>query len=116
MQSRDLRQFQRVIFVPESRSYQNTLGAALYRAGEWPRAVIKLEQAAARSQETELRCDLFFLAMAHQRVGEAELARRYYSEAVSWMADHCPADKQLLHLRAETEELLGVNTSSQRSQ
>ena len=78
--------------------------------------MIELEQTAAGSQETKLRCDLFFLSMANQRVGEAELARRYYSEAVSWMADHCPADKQLLHLRAETEALLGVNTSSQRSQ
>ena len=116
LQWRDLRQFQRVIFLPESRSYQNSLGAALYRAREWPRAVMELEQAAARSQETKLRCDLFLLAMAHQRVGEAELARRYYSEAVSWMADHCPAEKKLVRLRAETEALLGVNTSSQRSQ
>src|SRR6266568_2827476 len=43
LQWRDLRQFQRVIFLPESRSYQNSLGAALYRAREWPRAVMELE-------------------------------------------------------------------------
>ena len=67
-------------------------------------------------EEALFVCDLSFLAMAHQRVGEAELARRYHSQAVSWMADHCPADKQLLRLRAETEALLGVSTSPNRSQ
>ena len=62
-------------------------------------------------EEALFVCDLFFLAMAYQRVGEAELARRYHSQAVSWMADHCPAEKKLVRLRAETETLLGREAS-----
>jgi tetratricopeptide (TPR) repeat protein len=91
---------------PHNSSYQKTLGAALYRAGDWSGAVAELEQAAARNPETDGRSDLFFLAMAHQRAGNADAARRYCAQAMNSVTDRFAGDKGLLRLQAEAESLL----------
>jgi tetratricopeptide (TPR) repeat protein len=90
---------------------QTALGAALYRTGDWQGAVTELEHAGPAYRESDPRPDLFFLAMAQLRLGDDAAARRTYSQAVDWMSQHTPADKELLRLRAEAEALLGVQTS-----
>jgi WD40 repeat protein/tetratricopeptide (TPR) repeat protein len=79
---------------PRSRTYLLAWGAALYRAKKYDAAVEKLlaaralytGEAAARADDgsgllDQTEYDLFFLAMAHARRGEAEKARRCLAEA-----------------------------------
>jgi tetratricopeptide (TPR) repeat protein/serine/threonine protein kinase len=58
-------------------------GALLYRAGKNEAAVRHFERAA---QDGPLRAwDCFFLAMAHQRLGQADQARRWFYRGVRWV-------------------------------
>jgi tetratricopeptide (TPR) repeat protein len=58
-----------------------TLGAALHRAGRYKEGVEKLNEALeAGGQEDAVR-DCLFLALAHQRLGQAERARAYFERA-----------------------------------
>ncbi len=78
---------------------------AEYRAGHWQEAIQWLEkslQAAAGANGV----DWFFLAMAHQQLGDHEQARNDYDKAVEWMDQHAPHDEELLRFRREAEELL----------
>jgi serine/threonine protein kinase/tetratricopeptide (TPR) repeat protein len=83
------------------------LGPALYRAGEWDMAVAELE-AVIRSQEgTPRKRAVFFLAMAHRRLGHAEIARKYYQEAVAWMTALPNTRRVFMDLRTELDVLFG---------
>ena len=53
----------------------NTLGVALYRAGEFAEAITTLEQSLAVGKGQFDAFDLFFLAMAHHRLGHRIEAR-----------------------------------------
>jgi serine/threonine protein kinase/WD40 repeat protein/tetratricopeptide (TPR) repeat protein len=56
------------------------LGAALYRAGRFDEAVKRLTEAAELSchpYRTNMQHTWYFLAMAHQRLGHTDLARRW---------------------------------------
>jgi hypothetical protein len=99
---------------PENGTYWNTLGVALYRAGDWTGAIEALEKS------MELRSggdsyDWFFLAMAHWQLGEEEQddavrrrhqteARRWYDKAVEWMEKNKPDDEELRRFHAEAAE------------
>jgi hypothetical protein len=54
----------------------------------------------------------FFLAMTHQRLGNPEVARRWYDKGVQWMDQRIPQHKQLARFRIEAEETLGLNKSA----
>jgi tetratricopeptide (TPR) repeat protein len=56
-------------------------GVALCRAGELALAIGDLNQHVSRPGPGRLQC-LFFLALAHQQLGQREQARQYYDEAV----------------------------------
>ncbi|HEV3339458.1 MAG TPA: tetratricopeptide repeat protein [Pirellulales bacterium] len=91
----------------------NTLGVAHYRAGEWKAAV----EALTKSMELRSRGDAFdwyFLAMAHQRLGELDEARRWQRRAVEWVEQNSTvlaANRQwrdeIRRFRTEAEDLLG---------
>ena len=66
----------------------NTLGVARYRADQWHEAIEALEKSISLQGDNSL--DWFFLAMAHQRLGHEEEARRWYDQAVEWMKKHNP--------------------------
>ena len=85
----------------------NTLGAALYRAGEWEEAL----EALARSAELRERDphDGLFAAMALARLERPEEARLRFDEAVAWMEEEEPGDGELARFRDEAAELLGVD-------
>ena len=53
--------------------------------------------------------DLFFLAMAHYRLGDKDRARTWYTQAVDWMQKNKSHDDNLWRFRLEAEVLLGVN-------
>ena len=53
--------------------------------------------------------DWFFLAMAHEKLGEKEKARQWYDRATRWMERNQPTNKELASFRAEAAQLLGVD-------
>jgi tetratricopeptide (TPR) repeat protein len=54
----------------------------------------------------ELSFNAFFLAMAHQKLGNQAEARRWNDKAVQWMDKNKPEDEELLRFRAEAAELI----------
>jgi tetratricopeptide (TPR) repeat protein len=77
-----------VTLNPDEWLYRNTLGAVLYRLGEYDKARTVLERSLVRSRREGAAFDLFFLAMCHQRLGDATTARAYYDRAVQWVEEH----------------------------
>jgi tetratricopeptide (TPR) repeat protein len=87
--------------------YWNTLGVALYRAGDWPGAVAALQTS----------CDLgwddgfnsFFLAMAYWQQDRHDQARQLYRRGLERQTSAVPiAGEELRRFRGEAAELLGV--------
>jgi tetratricopeptide (TPR) repeat protein len=94
-----------VELAPKQGSYWNTLGAAVYRTGDW-----KAADAALR-KSMELRdggdsFDWFFLAMAQRQAGDKDEARKRYDLAVVWMDKNQPKNEELRRFREEAKELL----------
>jgi serine/threonine protein kinase/WD40 repeat protein len=101
-----------VKLAPKDSMYANTLGVVYYRAGRYREAVEVLRANLANEEDNTLAHDLYFLAMCHQRLGEAARARDYYDWAARWTrtqvnlsADHL---EELAEFRAEAKELLGI--------
>jgi WD40 repeat protein len=96
---------------PKNPVCRNTLGVVYYRAGEYRRAADTLRANLTGPDDRYLAFDLYFLAMSHQRLGEAERAREYFDWAVRWSrarTDLSPEqDKELSAFRAEAEAVLG---------
>ena len=92
--------------------YLNTLGVALYRAGHHSEAITTLEESLAAGHGQTDAFDLFFLAMAHQKLGHTDQARACFDRAVRWWAErkNLPAQylSELTGFRAEAEGLLAV--------
>jgi tetratricopeptide (TPR) repeat protein len=90
----------------------NTLGLALYRAGQYAEAVSVLEQSLAARKGGFAAFDLFFLAMAHHRLGHSEAARSCFDQAVRWLREQKSPTKQhvkeLAAFRAEADAVLGL--------
>ncbi len=66
----------------------STLGVTLYRAGRYPESITMLERSLEAGHGETEACDLLFLAMAHHRLGQAELARARFERAARWMQNH----------------------------
>src|SRR5262249_38530501 len=73
-----------VELAPRHGTIFNTLGAALYRAGDWKAAIAALEKSMELRQGGDSN-DWFFLAMAHWQLGQKDKAREWYDRAVRWM-------------------------------
>jgi WD40 repeat protein/Flp pilus assembly protein TadD len=90
----------------------NTLGVALYRAGQYAEAVSVLEQSLAAGKGQFDAFDLFFLAMAHHRLGHVNPARDGFDRAVRWWGERkdlpAPYIAELTSFRAEAEAVLGL--------
>jgi serine/threonine protein kinase/tetratricopeptide (TPR) repeat protein len=72
---------------PKGFAVLNTVGAALYRSGQFSKAIERLNEAqAAYKPADEVRQSIayvwYFLAMAHQRSGDAESAKTWLAKAV----------------------------------
>jgi tetratricopeptide (TPR) repeat protein len=112
---------------PGSRyAYLNTLGAALYRAGNWDGAVKKLNEARmehdSKAEGTAL--DWLYLAMAHHRLGDPTEAHKWLDKATKGEEKAARADAgsnkppkwgervELELLRREAEKLLATKAPS----
>jgi tetratricopeptide (TPR) repeat protein len=88
------------------------LGVARYRAGHWKAAVQALEQS-QKLREGGDAFDWLFLAMAHQKLGDADQARKCYTQAVQWLENnpqalaHPRQAEEFARFRQEAEEVLG---------
>jgi tetratricopeptide (TPR) repeat protein len=97
-----------VELAPTVADWWNTLGVAQYRAGKWQEAI------AALQRHRELRTDdaewnnPFFLAMAHQQLGNKDEAVQWYNRAIDWMERKQAKSEMMLRSRAEAAELLGI--------
>jgi tetratricopeptide (TPR) repeat protein len=100
---------------PKRGIYWNTLGTALYRAGDLREA----NEALRRANELEARASLgfnaYFLAMAYRRQGEAGLARTWFDIAGRWHRRVAPSDEELKRFRAEAAGVLGLSTEAASS-
>ncbi len=99
-----------VALAPGQQVSLNTLGVALYRAGQYAEAIAVLEQSRAAGKGEFDAFDLFFLAMAQQKLGRASRARASFERAARWWDEHksLPAQyvSELTNFRAEAEEVL----------
>jgi WD40 repeat protein len=68
--------------TPKNRSALNTLGAAHYRAGQCDKAIQRLNEAIQAEGKGGTVRDWLFLAMAHQRLGHADEAKKWLDKAV----------------------------------
>jgi tetratricopeptide (TPR) repeat protein len=102
-----------VALAPEQWLYRNTLGVVHYRLENYAEAAKHLECSLDGSKGDTAAFDLFFLAMCHQRRGDAARARECYDRAVRWVAE-AQADlppgwiAELKGFRAEAAGVLGL--------
>jgi len=99
-----------VDLVPDDPSSTGALGAAQYRAGDYDNAAVTLRAALDLRSDWGRGCasNVLFLAMAEHRRGRENESRALYAKAVAWMTEHTPVDLEFKRLRAEAEEVLGI--------
>jgi serine/threonine protein kinase/WD40 repeat protein/tetratricopeptide (TPR) repeat protein len=77
-----------VSLTPGNQASLNTLGVALYRAGQFTQAIETLEKSLEAGKGRFAGFDLYFLAMAHCRLKHTELARACLDRARNWSEAH----------------------------
>jgi serine/threonine-protein kinase len=97
---------QAVMLEPNIGMYWNILGSALYSAGQTKEAVQALEKSLALSNGGDSK-DFFLLAMAHVRLGQKELAGKWFQKGVAWMEKNQSKDPDVARYRAVAADLLG---------
>ena len=99
-----------VALAPSEASFLNTLGVVQYRAGQYAEAIATLERSLAAGLRQTDAFDLFFLAMAHHRLGHRDQARASFDRAVHWLGEQKSLGqrhaKELASFRAEAEAVL----------
>jgi serine/threonine protein kinase len=88
-------------------AYWNTLGVAHYRADQWKEAIAALNKSMSLSGGGN-SFDWFFMAMAHQKLGEHDQAATWHRRAVEWMDKHLAGNAELRRFRAEAEQRIGA--------
>jgi serine/threonine protein kinase/WD40 repeat protein/tetratricopeptide (TPR) repeat protein len=101
-----------VALAPGMQLHLNTLGVAFYRTGRTADAIQTLEKSLAVGDGRLDGWDLFFLAMAHHRLGHREEARACLDRACHWVGEQNdlskPVARELAAVRAEAESLLSA--------
>jgi WD40 repeat protein/Tfp pilus assembly protein PilF len=88
----------------------NTMGVVEYRVGRFAEAIATLERSLAAGSGLSAGFDLFFLAMAHHRLGRRDEARTCLDRGLRWMSGQHGLDerevRELAAFRAEAEAVL----------
>ncbi|MFI5458497.1 MAG: tetratricopeptide repeat protein [Isosphaerales bacterium] len=103
---------------PQAADAVRNLGRTLYRAGRFPDAVQRLDEALTLQKAGDFPTffDLAFLAMAHHRLGHQDQARRFLADAEKVLEQvETPGSKplpwyarvSLKRLKKEAESLVG---------
>jgi hypothetical protein len=99
-----------VALAPDNDLYLNTLGLALYRAGQYEEAISVLERSLGNHNNLSTPYDLFFLTFCHAKRGDAGRARACFDRALIWLKTNSrqigQGDQELKVFRAEAEALL----------
>src|SRR5262249_35484443 len=99
-----------MVLSPGERDSLSTLGVVHYRAGRYAEAIPILERSLEPGRSHLDGFDLFFLAMAHHRVGHRGEARGYFDRGVRRLGEHNELDehhaRELAAFRAEAEAVL----------
>ncbi len=73
-----------VQLAPQDANSWNCLGVAQYRTGQYQAAITALDRCLTLSQGGD-GAQLFFLAMAHGKLGHRDEARKRHHDGVAWM-------------------------------
>jgi hypothetical protein len=76
----------------------------------WKPAIHSFMQS-AQLRDDEAVPDWLYLAMAHAKIGEAEVARSWYDKADQWIREHAKESVEHLPLRDRTAEALQVQSA-----
>jgi tetratricopeptide (TPR) repeat protein len=96
---------------PNESRFQNTLGVALYRAGQLGPAITALERSMELGSGGSAY-DWFFLAMAHHRSGDHEQGRAWYQKGEAVMKNMRPEQFDLVGFEAEAKKVLDIGRES----
>jgi serine/threonine protein kinase/WD40 repeat protein len=95
---------------PGHPNFLNTLGVVHYRTGRYDDAIATLERSRVAHHGRLDGFDLFFLAMAHHKLGHNSQARESFDRAVRWLREQKKLDAgdagELARFRAEAEAVL----------
>jgi tetratricopeptide (TPR) repeat protein len=108
-----------VALVPSYATYSNTLGVVYYRLDRYGQAVEALERSLKLGRGEFAAFDLFFLALCHAHLGQADQARDCYGRAVHSMREQqgklgAREQAELDTIRAEAETVVGPLTKPGR--
>jgi len=84
---------------PENAAVRNTLGAILYRNGDFAAAVEQLNKSIELRGGRGVPGDWLFLAMSHQRLGHPDEARQWLDKVKGWISR---VELKVLHIEAES--------------
>ncbi len=93
--------------APNNAVYENTLGVAHYRAGDYAAAVETLNKCVAMTTGTVH--DFLFLAMAHAQMGNSQEGKKWFDQAVGLLNESDSRYTELQRFRAEAASLLGID-------
>jgi WD40 repeat protein len=101
-----------VAIAPNAPDYLNTLGIALCRAGQDADALQYLNKSLDLGAGVCDAQNLYFLAIAHHRLGHVQTAKRYLKRAIDWHTSHKLSTKispsELDRFRAEAQSVLAT--------
>jgi len=96
---------------PNNAVYLNTLGVCQYRNAMYKEAVGTLEKSLTAGKGEHDAFELFFQAMCHHELGDAQKAKDYFGRAVAWAEEQAKTltpvhSMELKVFRAEAAKLL----------
>ncbi|MBT6143571.1 tetratricopeptide repeat protein [bacterium] len=98
--------------APKEPNNWNTLSLALYRNGEWKKALEALKTG------TKLNPDIshswLLLAMTHWQLDDKDEARKWYDKALAWREKNKP-EKELQGFFTEAEKLMGKGAADKET-